>query len=320
MTKNKYIFQNCSHAVMFHHFHGKLHSKIQGSINQNELIEIILFLKQNYNLINANYYSEKVFENKLEKNDICLTFDDALKCQYDIAFPILEEFKLTAFFFVYSSPFFKNPDYLEIFRYFRNNCFININDFYSHFFNLLIEDKSINYFLIKKKFNNLNYLSSFPFYTSEDRWFRYLRDLILGKEKYNEIMLKMINLKGFNIKDSCKNLWMSSDDISTLQSSGNVIGLHSFTHPTMMEKLSCKEQESEYFRNLQHLKKDLKINNIISMSHPCGKYNKNTLHILNKLGIKIGFRSSLSIKHIKSNLEIPREDHSNILKIMRQND
>ena len=88
----------------------------------------------------------------------------------------------------------------------------------------------------------------------------------------------------------------------------------------MMEKLSCKEQESEYFRNLQHLKKDLKINNIISMSHPCGKYNKNTLHILNKLGIKIGFRSSLSIKHIKSNLEIPREDHSNILKIMRQND
>ena len=54
------------------------------------------------------------------------------------------------------------------------------------------------------------------------------------------------------------------------------------------------------------------------MSHPFGNYDSNTLKILQDLGIKIGFRSNTSIKEIKSNLEIPREDHANILKIIQK--
>lgn len=54
------------------------------------------------------------------------------------------------------------------------------------------------------------------------------------------------------------------------------------------------------------------------MSHPCGKYNKDILKILKKLEIKVGFRDSMSPSNINSNLEIPREDHSNILKFIRQ--
>jgi hypothetical protein len=53
------------------------------------------------------------------------------------------------------------------------------------------------------------------------------------------------------------------------------------------------------------------------MSHPCGNYNDATLDILTELGIRVGFRSNSSIKEIRSNLEIPREDHSNIFKAMR---
>ena len=49
------------------------------------------------------------------------------------------------------------------------------------------------------------------------------------------------------------------------------------------------------------------------MSHPLGNYNDDTLKILKKLGINIGFRSSLSPSYIKSALEIPREDHANII-------
>ena len=50
------------------------------------------------------------------------------------------------------------------------------------------------------------------------------------------------------------------------------------------------------------------------MSHPCGNYDSNTLKDSSRLGIKIGFRSNTSMQSIKSNLEIPREDHANILK------
>ena len=53
------------------------------------------------------------------------------------------------------------------------------------------------------------------------------------------------------------------------------------------------------------------------MSRPCGNYNNNSLKVLKKIGIKIGFRSNLIIKKIKSNLEVPREDHANLLKRLK---
>ena len=55
------------------------------------------------------------------------------------------------------------------------------------------------------------------------------------------------------------------------------------------------------------------------MSHPCGSYNINTIKILKKMKIDIGFRSDLkrqkSIKNYK--LEIPRMDHSIITNSMK---
>jgi UDP-glucuronate 4-epimerase len=40
--------------------------------------------------------------------------------------------------------------------------------------------------------------------------------------------------------------------------------------------------------------------------------NANILEVLKNIGIRIGFRSNNSISNIKSNLEVPREDHINI--------
>ena len=54
------------------------------------------------------------------------------------------------------------------------------------------------------------------------------------------------------------------------------------------------------------------------MSHPYGDYNGDTLKILEQLGIRIGFRSSLSETKIKGKYEIPRADHANIYKAMKQ--
>ena len=50
------------------------------------------------------------------------------------------------------------------------------------------------------------------------------------------------------------------------------------------------------------------------MSHPCGNYNDDTLKILDEMGIQIGFRSNVNIKEIKSKLEVPRENHTNVFK------
>ena len=63
-----------------------------------------------------------------------MSFDDALKSQYDIAIPILNEYGLDAFFFIYSSVFDENPSLLEIYSYFRNTYYENIEKFYIEFF------------------------------------------------------------------------------------------------------------------------------------------------------------------------------------------
>ena len=73
--------------------------------------------------MDADIFFEKFKENKLKKNEVRLTFDDAIKCQIDIALPVLEDLKIKSFFFVYTSIFEEKPDNLEIFRYFRMNYF-----------------------------------------------------------------------------------------------------------------------------------------------------------------------------------------------------
>ena len=65
------------------------------------------------------------------------------------------------------------------------------------------------------------------------------------------------------------------------------------------------------FKKSELIKKPIR-----AMSHPCGDYNADTLSILSKMNIKIGFRSNMSVKNILSSLEIPREDHANVLREM----
>ena len=75
------------------------------------------------------------------------------------------------------------------------------------------------------------------------------------------------------------------------------------------------EQQLEYQRNYEHLS-ELISKPIDAMSHPCGDYNDITLNILKEMNIGIGFRSNMSVKEILSPLEIPREDHANVLREM----
>ena len=88
-----------SFAIMFHHFHNKFHKKTQGSISGAQLQKVIEYLQSRYNLINSHEFCQKVIDKKIKKKDVCLTFDDCLKSQFDIAFPILKKKKYFSFLF-----------------------------------------------------------------------------------------------------------------------------------------------------------------------------------------------------------------------------
>jgi peptidoglycan/xylan/chitin deacetylase (PgdA/CDA1 family) len=306
-----------THSVMFHHFHNENHAKSQGSISADEFNQMLKWLVDSYKIIDADEYIDRLEKSNLNSDEICLSFDDALLCQYDIARPILDALKIRAFFFVYSSPLCGDPDPLEIYRLFRTKNFKDIDIFYEEFF---LEAKNINpvlYTQAQSQYDEINYLVSFPFYSKNDKWFRYLRDQILGKLNYQAIMDKMMQDKNFDIESASSDLWMSNANIQKLHEEGHIIGLHSYSHPTTLHTLTKDQQRVEYEKNFDHLSAILK-SNPIAMSHPCGNYNLDTLSILRRLGIRIGFRSSNSIRTIESNLEIPRNDHANILKEMRE--
>ena len=302
---------------MFHHFHNDKHLSSQGSIDSKTFEDMISYLQENYSLLNAEKYIEKTINNSLVENEICLTFDDSLRCQYDIALPILNKRKISAFFFfIYTSIITNSPDYLELYRYFRTICFEDIDIFYQRFFEIA-ESRCLG--LYKKRLDEFDaekFISDCPFYSFNDKWFRYLRDFVLIDGLYDEIMKKMMSDYEFDIKSAAKMLWMNQEHIKDIFDNGHQIGLHSHNHPTKLNELETSFQYHEYSKNLEYLERIVGKGNIISMSHPCGSYNKDTLEILRELGIKIGFRASMLIKDIKSPLEIPREDHANILNLI----
>ena len=311
---------NFFHGIMFHHFHNdKMHKKGQGSISKDDFYKLIKFLGRK-NILNADEFLLRFKENRLTSKNLCLTFDDALKCQYDIAVPVMEDLNIKAFFFVYSSIFSKNPDLLELYRYFRMNYFKNVDEFYKDFFN--VYGKNLGNYFRKKKNIIKKKKQQFPYYSFGDIKFRLVRDEILSNDQYKKIMFKMFKQKKFDYEKFYDVLFISKSNLIKMKELGHLIGLHSHTHPMVLKKLNYDEQLNQYTNNLNVITDILKdkITDIISMSHPCGSYNINTLKILENLGIEIGFKHSMTNENKKkinnSKYEIARQDHKEIMRMM----
>ncbi len=321
MKKNYFNSLNINffHGIMFHHFHDRnMHKKSQGSISAKEFEKILNFIGFE-NILDPKVFIDLLKNNKLKKKHVCLTFDDNLKSQFDIALPVLEKHNLKAFFFVYSSSLTKKPDLLELFRYFRTNYYKSVNLFYKDFNKEVInkygKNKIDNFFKNNKK-KILSWKSNFKIYTVQDIKFRFLRDRFLLKREYEKFMFNLFASKKFDYKKILKKLFMNSKDLNKLSKLGHEIGLHSNSHPTRLGDLSKIHQLTEYNTNKKILKSFVKKIDIISMSHPCGSYNQNTINILKNMKIQVGFRSDLKKKN-NSSLEIARMDHSIINKYLK---
>lgn len=297
---------------MFHHFHNERHLKSQGSISQDDFKKILNYINHD-KIISPDEWLEKLSKKNLNSEDICLTFDDGLLSQIEVALPILEHFNLKAFWFVYSGIFEGSGGDLEIYRFFRTKYFDTIDDFYKAFFEKVdetgrrtaVEEKTV------KEQQKL-----YPFYSVNDIRFRFLRDKILGAEEYKKLMEFMLEEFKVTKQELSRDLWMSNEDLKYLVNSGHNVGLHSYSHPTAIAELSFDEQHDEYKKNYTHLERVCGLPPT-AMSHPCNSYNEDTLNVLSRLGIRCGFRANMFAKRGNalnvSDFEIAREDHSNLM-------
>lgn len=303
-------------AIMYHHFHdGNDFIKVQGSIDAEQFEKTIIFLKEKYNLINPQEWFEKLDNNTITERDTCLTFDDALKCQFDIALPVLEKYNIKAIWSIYTSITKGKIELLEIFRNFRCLKFSDLDEFYDKFFDEILKENEILYYQECKKFEKLNYLKSYTFYTENDRKYRYFRNEVLTNEQYEAIYFKLMDEKNFDLIEESKKIWLSKENIKYLSDNGHTIALHSETHPTIMNKLGYKEQFEEYSVN-QKLLADIIGYKPYVVAYPCGSYNDDTERIMNDLEVKYGFCSNMN-EPIDTKLFKPRLDHADLLKIMK---
>ena len=94
-----------THGIMLHHFHDDVkHIKGQGSISAETFADMLDFYGKKYHILTAEEYLYKSNHNSLGDRDVCITFDDGLLCQYEVAYPVMKDRGLTSFMFVYTSP------------------------------------------------------------------------------------------------------------------------------------------------------------------------------------------------------------------------
>ena len=316
MNMDSIKVQSKAHGIMYHHFHdNQKHIVGQGSISAETFNDMLDFYGKDHNIIGAGEFLQKSEAGTLSPADVCLTFDDGLLCQYDVAYPVMKDRGLTAFWFIYTSPLNGVIEKIELYRHFRFSKFSDIEDFYSAFFNIVAANDPEAMAAIHS-FDPDQYLKEFPFYTPNDKRLRYRRDRVLGVSKYNMTMDKMLETYQYDIEKNSQILWLNADHIKNLRKQGHIIGLHSYSHPTVMSDKSYLEQSREYTTNKRQLENVLN-EKITAVSYPCNSYNSDTLKCMRELGIRIGFRANMVDVQLEDiRYEYPRQDHANIMKAM----
>ena len=292
----------------FHYFQNEIHVPCQGSLTAQQLAWILRRLRESFTLVSPQQFLEDVRRRKEDPAELCLCFDCGLKSQYDIALPVLEEFGLKAFWFLYTSVLDGGIVTVEQVHHFRFSCFASVDRFYSVFFQAAADRLSDRFDSALSAFRRSGYLNWAPFYTEEDRLFKYLRDRVMTEEEFHAVLQRMMREAGYEVEAYRDLLWLSRDEVRHLSDTGHVIGMHTHTHPNEIGKLPYEAQLREY-GTCQKILREITGQPVVSMSHPCNSYSGDTLRVLRELGVEAGFRADQDPRY-RSALELPRIDHA----------
>jgi peptidoglycan/xylan/chitin deacetylase (PgdA/CDA1 family) len=301
------------HGLMFHYFHGGDHPEGQGTLSAQELAELLDFIGVE-RIVSPDEWCARVETNSLD-DAICLTFDDGLRSQYDVAVTVLERCSLRAFFFVHTSALADPPTGPELARYLRST-YQDVDGFYEAFFEAVAQrglcervSRALDFF------DATTYLAPHPFYTVADRRFRFVRDDVLTPLEYEDVINSLFEQQNVDPAAVRRALWLRCEHLQRLARRGHMVGLHSHSHPMSIERMSYEEQLCEYQANIEILS-DILGHRPFCMSHPNNSRNSVTFDVLTKLGIRVGFRAEMGSDW--TTLDLPREDCANVLAEMRR--
>ena len=305
------------HGLMFHHFHGAGHSAVDGSISGEDFAGIIDYVGRD-NILDAKLWYERYLANDLSGVECCITFDDNLRCQYDVALPVLDNYGLTAMWFICSAPLGGQIIQVEKYRYYQTVCFPNSAAFHAHFFARLADSRFAGLYRDgMSEFDPNTYLAQYSFYSDSDRAYRFVRDKVLKQERYCAFMDELVAESGLDDDQLISRLWMDRTAVRRLAAEGHVIGLHSHSHPTALVDVPVADQRREYETNKNLLEEIIDFP-VTTVAHPNNSYDDDTLVLLEELGVTLGFCSNMDAARFASPMQVPRQDHAHIVNAMKQ--
>jgi peptidoglycan/xylan/chitin deacetylase (PgdA/CDA1 family) len=266
------------------------------------------YFQGNFGFVTRQEWMQFVSGERIDlSSKVLLTFDDGLQCHYHYVFPELIKRGLWAIFYVSTTPLTKKI-ILDVHLIHLLLGRFDSSDVLSKLL-LLIDDQMITDQKIKE-FREDTY--SRQNNTDETRLVKRILNYYIDYQYRNKILSDL--LVHFNFYPDPNGFYLSGDHLLEMDASGMIIGSHSHSH-LLLSKLTKKEQFSEIKESISFFQSSKLKETISTYCHPYGgrhSYNKDTINILDELGIKYSFdvnpRDISILDLLESKQFLPRYD------------
>ena len=277
-------------------------------LSTNEFSKQLKYLKKNFKIISL---SDLPLINLKNKNCCLITFDDGLRCHYDIVFPILKKQSTPAAFFVNTKPLIKKKA-IFVHKYHLAMAHTNPKELILNF-NHFCRDNKINL----PKLSNKKIKTYYRYDNSDIAKIKYFINYFLTKEKKEEFINPIFKNIYSDEIDFIKKWYINEIQIREMNKEFECIGSHAHSH-LPLSQLSNKESEYEMKLSKSALENIVK-KEITYISYPSG--NKNAVNrrdadLAKKIGYKYGFTMEREINHsLKDPLLLARIDCNDLPEV-----
>jgi len=243
-------------------------------------------LAENFKVLSLEKAVELLYQNKLPKNAVVITFDDGYADNATVALPLLLKHQLTATFFIL-------PDYFKGGMMFNDRVMLALEHLPNGCYELT---EGIDYqFHLTDKASRLAEIIEI---------IKRIKHLPI--EQRDLVSQNLFNLLTDKPKD---NLMVTEQQVKLLHQKGMTIGGHTMTHP-ILAKLDLGEAERE-ISDCYNVLSELLKSPITTFAYPNGKktldYSNDHIELLKKAGYQIAVSTEAGPATTQNNqFELPR--------------
>ena len=283
------------------------------SLELNDFKSQISYFKSKANILNNCQFFEILKTKKIPtKPSVILTFDDGYIDHYKYVFPLLNENKISGFFY----PPIKTIEKREVLDVNKIHLVLEKETNRKKILNLITHH-------LKKDFDieiedlNLNKLKLGGRYDDKDTMI--IKSLLqhhIPSQFRSKIVDKIFSkILQYTEREIANKIYMNKKHIIEMNENNMSFGSHGYNH-YWWEFLKIKEQEIEIKKSINFFL-DLKMfDKKFSVCYPYGSFNSNTIKLLEKYKISFAVTSKpgrINNKNLKSKFIFPRYDTNDFL-------